>query len=124
MEKRKHSRFKDVEELSGKLYNVINFRVQDLSPKGISLICGLVAQIGTIYSIFLCNDDDKKDFRIKIIRSEAFPMDEKYADLRSDGMLYLIGAEFIDMNSERERYLDDIIHGSIDFNGVFFVEQD
>ena len=51
-------------------------------------------------------------------------MDEKYADLRSDGMLYLIGAEFIDMNSERERYLDDIIHGSIDFNGVFFVEQD
>ena len=122
MEKRKEVRHDKVEKLKGKLYSFVNFKVKNISRKGLRLVCGFIIKVGTVYSIYLNKNEKKKDFKIKIVRAEACPFDEKYIDLYSDGILYEIGAEFIDLNKERKEFLENIINEENDFDESYFVE--
>ncbi len=122
MEKRKSYRYESVEKLKGKLYNVVNFNVKNISYEGINIICGFITKIGTIYNIYLAKNEEKKDFKIKIIRSEAQPFEDKHEDLSSKGMLYNVGAEFVDLNEERKEFLKYIINDENNLDGALLID--
>ncbi len=121
MEKRNNPRINEVGDLQGKLFSVVSFKVQNISSDGLNLICGLAAKIGKTYHVHLKKDEVKKDFRIKIIRAEAHPFDEKYKDLYSEGMLYTIGAKFVDLDEERTSFIKKVIKGKNEFIGEFVI---
>jgi len=121
MEKRKSPRFDKVDNLKGKLHNVVNFHVKDISYYGINLICNLMANIGVTYNIIINKNDEKEEFTIKVIRSEAQPFESKYSNLQSGGMLFNIGAEFAEIDEKKKKFLEYIINEKEDLNGVLLL---
>jgi hypothetical protein len=107
MEKRKSNRFNALNDMKGKLYNVVNFLVKNISKEGLNLISNFQPIIGSSHKIFLFNttDGSQMDFEIEINRAqvESFT-DQKYAAL-SPGLLYSIGASFNNLNEEQQEFL-------------------
>ena len=107
MEKRKNNRFNALNEMKGKLYNVVNFLVKNISKEGLNLISNFQPIIGSSYKIFLFNttDGNQLDFEIEINRAqvESFNV-QKYAAL-SPGLLYSIGASFNNLNEKQLEFL-------------------
>jgi hypothetical protein len=107
MEKRKSNRFNALNDMKGKLYNVVNFLVKNISQEGLNLISNFQPVIGSSHKIFLLNtsDNSKQDFEIEINRAEVESFNpQKYAAL-SPGLLYSIGASFINLNEKQLEFL-------------------
>lgn len=107
MEKRRSKRINALNEMKGKLYNVVNFLVENISKEGLNLISNFQPVLGSSYKIFLFNTGDgtQQDFEIEINRAQvASANPQKYAAL-SPGLLYSIGASFINPNEKRLEFL-------------------
>jgi hypothetical protein len=107
MEKRKSDRFNALEEMKGKLYNVVNFLVKNISKDGLNLISNFQPIIGSTYKMFLfnTNDSSQQDFEIEINRAQVESFNAKeYAPL-SPGLLYSIGASFKNLNEKQQEFL-------------------
>jgi len=107
MEKRRSERINALNEMKGKLYNVVNFLVQNISLDGVNLVSNFQPTIGASYKIFLFNtgDGSQQEFEIEINRARVEPQDqEKYSAL-PPGLLYSIGAGFINQDEERRDFL-------------------
>lgn len=61
MEKRKNNRFNALNAMKGKLYNVVNSLVKNISKEGLNLISNFQPTIGTTHKIFLFNTTDDSD---------------------------------------------------------------
>lgn len=107
MEKRKNNRFNVLNEMKGKLYNVLNFLVKNISKEGLNLISNFQPIIGSSHKIFLFNttDGSQQDFEIEINRAQVESFDaQKYA-LLSPGLIYSIGARFNNLNEKQLEFL-------------------
>jgi hypothetical protein len=107
MEKRKSNRFNALNEIKGKLFNVVNFLVKNISLEGINLISNFQPVIGSGYKIYLFNvkDGTQLDFEIEINRAQVESVNaQKYAAL-SPGLLYSIGASFKNPNEKQQQFL-------------------
>ncbi len=107
MEKRRSKRIDALNEMKGKLYNVVNFLVQNISRDGLNLVSNFQPVIGASYQIFLFNtsDNNQQDFEIEINRAQVESFSpEKYAAL-APGLLYSIGAGFINQDEKRLEFL-------------------
>jgi len=107
MEKRRSERFNALNEMKGKLFNVVNFLIENISKEGLNLISNFQPVIGSSYKIFLFNtrNDSQQDFEIEINRARVESSNPtKYAAL-SPGLLYSIGASFINQNEKRLEFL-------------------
>lgn len=107
MEKRRSKRINALNEMKGKLYNLVNFLVQNISREGLNLISNFQPIIGYSYKIFLFNttDGSQQDFEIEINRAQVESFNpQKYAAL-APGLLYSIGASFINENEKRLEFL-------------------
>ena len=107
MEKRKNNRFNVLNEMKGKLYNVLNFLVKNISKEGLNLISNFQPIIGSSHKIFLFNttDGSQQDFEIEINRAQVESFDaQKYA-LLSPGLIYSIGASFNNLNEKQLEFL-------------------
>ena len=107
MEKRKSNRFDALNEMKGKLFNVVNFLVNNISNEGLNLVSNFQPVIGSSYKIFLFNtaDGSQQDFEIEINRAEVDAFDaQKYAAL-SPGLLFSIGARFKNLNEKQQEFL-------------------
>lgn len=107
MEKRKSSRFNALNEMQGKLYNVVNFLVENISKEGLNLISSFQPVIGSIYKIFLFNttDSSQQDFEIEINRAQAEPFNATKYTALPPGLLYSIGAIFKNLNEKQLEFL-------------------
>jgi hypothetical protein len=106
MEKREKKRFFKVDKLKGKLFNVVEFRVKDISLCGINIISSLNPTVGTDYMIYLYNKGQKQDFMINVVRAEVIPFKEKFSLGSYHGAFFSIGCKFINHNEERIRFLE------------------
>lgn len=107
MEKRKNNRFNALNEMKGKLYNVLNFLVKNIIKEGLNLISNFQPIIGSSHKIFLFNttDGSQQDFEIEINRAQVESVNvQKYAAL-SPGLLYSIGASFNNLNEKQLEFL-------------------
>lgn len=107
MEKRRSMRINALNEMKGKLYNVVNFLVQNISRDGLNLVSNFQPVIGASYQIFLFNTrgSEQQDFEIEINRAQVESFDpDKYAAL-APGLLYSIGASFINQDEKRLEFL-------------------
>jgi hypothetical protein len=112
MEKRRNERINALNEMKGKLYNVVNFLVQNISLNGVNLVSNFQPIIGASYKIFLFNtsDSSQQEFEIEINRAQVESMfHEKYAALEP-GLLYSIGAGFINQDEERQEFLNRFLN--------------
>jgi hypothetical protein len=107
MEKRRSERISALNEMKGKLYNVVNFLVENISQEGLSLVSAFQPVIGSSYKIFLFNtgDNSQQDFEIEINRAQVVSHSpEKHAAL-PPGLIFSIGARFVGQNPERLEFL-------------------
>jgi hypothetical protein len=115
MEKRRSERISALNEMKGKLYNVVNFLVQNISQDGLNLVSNFQPVIGAKYKMFLFNtsDNSQQDFEILINRAqvESFNPD-KFAAL-APGILYAIGASFINQNEKRLEFLTRFLNNKL-----------
>jgi hypothetical protein len=115
MEKRRSERISALNEMKGKLYNVVNFLVQNISQDGLNLVSNFQPVIGAKYKMFLFNtsDNSQQDFEILINRAqvESFNPD-KFAAL-APGLLYAIGAGFINQNEKRLEFLTRFLNNKL-----------
>jgi len=107
MEKRKSTRFNALNEMKGKLYNVVNFLVKNISKEGVNLISNFQPIIGSLYKIFLFNttDGSQQDFEIEINRAQVESFNDKNYAALSPGLLYSIGASFKNLNEKQLEFL-------------------
>jgi len=107
MEKRKSNRFNALDEMKGKLYNVVNFLVKNISKDGVNLISNFQPVIGSTYKIFLFNttDNNQQDFEIEINRAQVEAFNAKKYGALSAGLLYSIGASFKNPNEKQLEFL-------------------
>jgi hypothetical protein len=107
MEKRRSNRINALNDMKGKLYNVINFLVENISKDGLNLTSNFQPVIGSTYKIYLFDTTDgtQQDFEIEINRAqvEAFNP-QKHATL-APGLLFSIGASFTNPNEKRLEFL-------------------
>ena len=111
MEKRKSNRFNALNEMKGKLYNVVNFLVKNISKEGLNLISNFQPVIGSSHKIFLLNttDGSQQDFEIEINRAQVESFNaQKYAAL-SPGLIYSIGATFIQLDEKQLDFLTQFL---------------
>jgi hypothetical protein len=111
MEKRKSNRFNALDDMKGKLYNVVNFLVKNISKEGINLISNFQPIIDSSYKIFLLNttDGSQLDFEIEISRAQVDSFNApKYAAL-SPGLVYSIGARFINLDEKQQEFLNQFL---------------
>jgi len=107
MEKRRSKRISALNEMKGKLYNVVNFLVQNISQDGLKMVSNFQPVIGATYKIYLINTaaTSQHDFEIEVNRAQVEHYDaEKYAAL-SPGLLYSIGAVFMNQDEKRKEFL-------------------
>ncbi|HSQ35619.1 MAG TPA: hypothetical protein VLQ89_06485 [Candidatus Binatia bacterium] len=107
MEKRRSQRMDALATMKGKLFNVVNFMVVNISQDGLHLVSSFQPIIGASYKIFLFNTNaaSQQDFEIEINRAQVEPYNpERFAAL-SPGLLYAIGAKFINQNKKRQEFL-------------------
>jgi hypothetical protein len=107
MEKRKSNRFNALDEMKGKLYNVVNFLVKNISKEGLNLISNFQPVIDSAYKIFLFNtsDNSQQDFEIEIIRAQVESVNAKNYSALSPGLIYSIGASFNNLNEKQLEFL-------------------
>jgi hypothetical protein len=108
MEKRRSDRINALNEMKGKLFNLVNFLVENISREGLNLISNFQPVIGSTYKIFLFDtvDGGQQDFEIEINRAQVKSADpKKYAAL-APGLLYSIGASFTSPNEKRLEFLN------------------
>ena len=111
MEKRKSNRFNALNEMNGKLYNVVNFLVKNISIEGLNLVSNFQPSIGSSYKIFLFNtaDDSQQDFEIEINRAQVEPFDDiKYTAL-APGLLFSFGAHFNNLDEKQLEFLTQFL---------------
>ena len=107
MEKRKSNRFNALDEMKGKLLNVVVFMVKNISKEGLNLISNFQPIIGSSYKIFLFNttDSSQQDFEIEINRAQVESFNAKKYTALSPGLLYSIGASFNNLNERQLEFL-------------------
>ncbi len=105
-EKRKEKRV-DLESraVRGKLYNVVQFRVKDLSWSGINIHSSFQAEVGRTYHIHLFQDGRQQDFEIEVLRAQVDSILARPTEIFASGLLYAIAARFVRMNAERSSFL-------------------
>jgi hypothetical protein len=111
MEKRKSNRFNALNEMKGKLYNVVNFLVKNISKEGLNMISNFQPVIGSNYKIYIFNttDSSQQNFEIEINRAQVESFNaKKYAAL-SPGLLYSIGASFNNLNEKQLEFLTQFL---------------
>jgi hypothetical protein len=107
MEKRRSNRINALNEMKGKLFNVVNFLVDNISREGLNLISNFQPVIGSTYKIYLFDTADgrQQDFEIEINRAQVQASNPiKYAAL-SSGLLFSIGANFSNPNEKQQEFL-------------------
>lgn len=107
MEKRKSNRINALNEMKGKLYNVVNFLVKNISKEGLNLISNFQPVIGSSHKIFLfdTSNDSQLDFEIEINRAQVESFNaQKYSAL-APGLIYSIGASFVKPNEKQLEFL-------------------
>jgi hypothetical protein len=126
MEKRKSNRFNALDEMKGKLYNVVNFLVKNISKEGLNLISNFQPIISSSYKIFLFNttDGSQQDFEIEINRAQVESFNaKKYAAL-SPGLLYSIGASFSNLNEKQLEFLTKFLKKKLANQEQGFISKD
>ncbi|HUU06562.1 MAG TPA: hypothetical protein VMZ49_11875 [Patescibacteria group bacterium] len=111
MEKRKNTRYDVLQEMKGKLYNVVSFLVNNISIDGVNLICNFQPVIGSTYRIYLIpnSDGSQQDFEIEISRAEVAAFDpQKYSAL-APGLLFSVGARFKALDQKQRGFLTAFI---------------
>jgi len=106
VEKRKSKRL-DLKAVNvrGKLYNVINFKVRDISLGGIKLLSNFHTEISTRYTIILFNDGEQQDFEIEILRVEVDSFSTQESSVFSPGIVYAISGQFIRLDEIQKKFL-------------------
>lgn len=107
MEKRRSQRMDALNTMKGKLFNVVNFLVVNISQDGLHLVSSFQPTLGATYKIFLFNTNagSQQDFEIEINRAQVQAYDEKKHIALTPGLLYAIGAKFINQNKKRQEFL-------------------
>jgi hypothetical protein len=100
-EKRSSRRVETTIQLNGKLYNVVDFKVRNISIGGINIICNFQPQVGSQYTIFLMDNGVTQDFDVQVLRCEV---EGKVKP--GEPPKLSIGARFVNLDSERRRFLD------------------
>jgi hypothetical protein len=109
MEKRRSNRFKDLGNLTGKLLDVVEFKVKNISLTGMSFITSLNPNIGANYMVFLFNKGERQSFTINIVRAEVSPDKEQSELKNSKGLNFIIGAEFLNIDDTRTNFIKSLI---------------
>jgi hypothetical protein len=107
MEKRRSERINALNQMKGKLYNVVNFLVQNISQDGLNLVSNFQPVIGATYKMFLFNtsDNSQQDFEIVINRAQVESFNPDKFSALAPGLLYAIGAGFINQDEKRLEFL-------------------
>lgn len=107
MEKRKNTRVDGLQEMKGKLYNVLSFLVNNISIDGINLVSNFQPVIGSQYKIYLIQNRDgsQQDFEIEITRAEVAAFDSKKYPTLDPGLLFSIGARFQPLDQKQREFL-------------------
>jgi len=126
MEKRKNTRYDVLQEMKGKLYNVVSFLVNNISIDGVNLVCNFQPVIGSTYKIYLIPNSggSQQDFDIEISRAEVAAFDsQKYSTL-APGLLYSIGARFKALDPKQQEFLAAFIKKKSDGLEEGFISKD
>jgi hypothetical protein len=126
MEKRRSQRISALNEMKGKLYNVVNFLVENISQDGLSLVSNFQPVIGATYKIYLINTPAacQHDFEITVNRAQVQQYNpEKYAAL-APGLLYSIGAVFMNQDDKRKQFLADFLKNKSSAPDQGFISRD
>jgi len=107
MEKRKNARFDALQEMKGKLYNVVSFLVNNISIDGLNLVSNFQPVIGSSYKIYLTHNQagSQQDFEIEITRAEVATFDSKKYSSLPPGLLFSIGARFKALDPAQREFL-------------------
>jgi hypothetical protein len=107
MEKRKNTRYDVLQDMKGKLYNVVSFLVNNISIDGINLVSNLQPVLGSNYKIYLIHNSDgsQEDFEIEITRAEVAAFDSKKYSTLAPGLLFSIGAKFKTLDQKQRDFL-------------------
>ena len=105
MERRKSVRYDGLSDLTGKLYNVINFHVKNISREGINIVSHFQPIIGSSYMIYINNDGQIQDFHIRALRVEVYSFDSGTDVTHPGGMKYSIGAVFEQVDETRKKFI-------------------
>jgi hypothetical protein len=107
MEKRKSTRYSVLNDMKGKLMNVVSFLVNNISIDGINLVSNFQPVIGSIYKIYLVHNSTgiQQDFEIEISRAEVASFDSKKYAALSAGLLFSIGARFKNLDPKQRDFL-------------------
>ena len=107
MEKRKNTRYNVLQEMKGKLYNVVSFLVNNISIDGINLVSNFQPVIGSIYKIYLVHNSDgsQQDFAIEITRAEVTAFESEKHSTLAPGLLFSIGARFRTLEQKQRDFL-------------------
>ncbi len=109
MERRKSVRYDGLSDLMGKLYNVVNFHVKNISKDGINIVSHFQPNIGSSYIIYINNEGQVQDFHIRVIRAEVYSFDSGESSSNSGGMRYSIGAVFEQIDETRKKFIRTLI---------------
>jgi len=109
MERRKSVRYDGLSDLTGKLYNVINFHVKNISRDGINIISHFQSNIGSSYMIYINNDGQIQDFHIRVLRAEVHSFDSEMDVSHPGGMMYSISAVFEQVDETRKKFIRTLI---------------
>ena len=82
MERRKSVRYNGLSDLMGKLYNVVNFHVKNISKDGINIVSHFQPNIGSSYVIYINNEGQIQDFHIRVIRRSTRSIRARAAPIR------------------------------------------
>lgn len=109
MERRKSVRYNGLSDLMGKLYNVVNFHVKNISKDGINIVSHFQPNIGSGYVIYINNEGQIQDFHIRVTRAEVYSFDSDVNSSHSGGMRYSIGAVFEQIDETRKKFIRTLI---------------
>ncbi len=104
----------------GKLYNVINFRIRDISEGGICLLSNFMATVGSTYSIFLFEGGHHQEFDIRVVRAEVDRVNADEDEVFSPGLILAISACFVQLTDERSEFLKELLSRNRTENEVGF----
>lgn len=104
--------------IHGKLYNVVQFKVKDLSWGGINILSNFQAAVGHTYTICLFQNGHHLDFEIEVLRAEVESIVNQPTDFIGGGLLLSIAARFINLNEERKSFLRHFLAHGDDGNDI------
>jgi hypothetical protein len=105
-EKRKNRRVElKAITIQGKLYNVVRFKVKDLSWGGLNILSNFQAEVGRIYTVYLFQDGRQQDFEIEVLRAEVESIVSRESEIFSSGLLYSIASRFVRLDARRNAFL-------------------